>query len=89
MFSSSIIVPVLQFPIPFIIVALLILLPPNGNSDRGSHSRLFAFLPTTVRALHFYLKKDTAFSPFRRLASNCAYSTVPTQDWALSTVGVN
>ena len=67
---------VLQFPIPFIIVALLVRLPPNGNSDRGSHSRLFAFLPTTVRALHFYLKKDSAFSSLvdsRRIVPTVQY----------------
>ena len=37
--------------IPCIVFALLFSLPPNRNSDPGSHSRLFPPLPTTVRAL--------------------------------------
>ena len=46
-------------PIPFIVVfALLVLLPltSSRDSDPGSHSS------TTVRALHFCRKKDSAFS---------------------------
>ena len=61
------------FPIPFIIFALLVLLPPSRNSDPGSHSRFFSPLPIMVRALHFFReKKFSTFFP-RRLASTCAY----------------
>ena len=49
------------FCFPFIILALLFSLPPSRNSDPGSHCRLFSTLPTTVRALHFYPEKASAF----------------------------
>ena len=61
------------FPIPFIIFALLLPLPPSRNSDPGSHNRLVSPPPTTIRALHSLLREDfSCFFP-RRLASNCAY----------------
>ena len=31
-----------SFPIPFIVLTLLLSLPPGRNSDPGSHSRLFS-----------------------------------------------
>ena len=46
--------------VPFIIFALLVLLPISRNPDPGPHSRLFSPLPTTVRAFHFYREKDSA-----------------------------
>ena len=50
-------------PIPFIILAHLFSLPSSGNSDPGSHSRLFFPLPTTVRVLHFYRDSISALFP--------------------------
>ena len=51
--------------IPFILFAFLFFLPRRRNSDHPfivSHSGLFAPLPATVRALHFYREKDSALS---------------------------
>ena len=45
------------FPIPFIMFVLLFSLTPSHNSDPGSQSRLFSPLPTTVRALHFFIAR--------------------------------
>ena len=58
------------FSVPVVVFALLVLLPPSRNSDRGPHTRLSSPLPTMLRALHFYREKDSApFSP-RQLAPN-------------------
>ena len=43
-------------------------LPPCGNSDPGSHIRLFS-LPTTVRAFAFLSREDD-FSPFSSLVDS-------------------
>ena len=48
--------------IPFIVFALLVLLPPRRNSDPESHGRLYSPLPTTVRVLFFYRAKNSALS---------------------------
>ena len=48
--------------VPFIIFALLVLLPPGRNSDPGSHSRLFSPLSTAVHALHVYREKRSAIA---------------------------
>ena len=67
----------LFFYILFIILALLFSLPPNRNSDPGSHGRLF---PPPRSALRFapcvFISREDDCSPFLRcpLASNCAYS---------------
>ena len=45
------------FSIPFIIFALLVLLPPSSNADPGSHIRLFSPLPTMVRTLISHREK--------------------------------
>ena len=50
----------LYFPIPFIIFALLVLLPPSGNLVPGPHRRLLSPRATTVRALHLYREKGSA-----------------------------
>ena len=65
------------FFVPFIFVALLVLLPPSRNSDPGSHiiSSLFSPLRATVRALHFYREKDSALASLvnsRRIVSTHA-----------------
>ena len=39
-----------------------LVLLPSSNSDLGSHSEPFSHLPTTVRALNFYRKNNSAFS---------------------------
>ena len=51
------------FSIPFVVFALLFSLPPSRNSELGSHSRLFSFPPTTVRALHFLSDETSAVLP--------------------------
>ena len=40
-----------------IFFVFLVLLRPSRKSDPGLHSRLFSPLPTTARALHFYLSE--------------------------------
>ena len=54
------------FRLVHFIFALLFSLPPDRNSDPGSHSRLFSHLPNMVRALHcalhFYREKTSALS---------------------------
>ena len=59
------------FPIPFIVFALLLSLPPSRNSDPGSHRRLFSPPPHCGSCLAFLSREKLSFP--RRLASNCAY----------------
>ena len=51
------------FSIPFVVFVLLSSLPPSRNSDPGSHSRLFSFPPTAVRALNFFSDKTSVVLP--------------------------
>ena len=73
----------LFFSIPFIHLppsikysVVLVLLPPSRDSDPGSHTVVGSYppLPSTVRALHFFLSREglSTFFPCRQ-ASNCAY----------------
>ena len=65
----------LFFPIPFVVFALLVLLPPSGNSDPGSHSIASLLPPPDYGTCVAFLSRE-GFSTFfpRRLASKlCLY----------------